>query len=360
MGIFQHQENKKPSILGRILKKTPKENALIEINNILLENEDDLTKVTPEQIQDIANKYKLRLDKKFAATRIGLFRKYIHHILEDHMIDEDEQKTFLHLKKILHLKDVEVKRVLNFETRKIYEREVKKALSGGKLSLYDKNNLGVLKTNLLISDEDASSIMKVNSEKVFNDFIAKAISDERFSDTEYDQMNEIILNLGIEPKLSERMKKDLERFRLYWQIENGKLPILKSPISIQKSEILHFMTNINWKEQRRVTQRINYGGPTARIKITKGVYYRMGSVSAKTVSEDVWQIIDKGNLYLTNKRLIFMGGRGNKTIRLDKILDITPYKNGVDIQKDSGKSPFLEFSQDVDIFSMVLVRLMND
>ena len=55
-----------------------------------------------------------------------------------------------------------------------------------------------------------------------------------------------------------------------------------------------------------------------------------------------------------------MGGRGNKTIRLNKILDIKPYKNGVDVQKETGRSPFLEFSENVDIFSMMLVRLMDE
>ena len=44
---------------------------------------------------------------------------------------------------------------------------------------------------------------------------------------------------------------------------------------------------------------------------------------------------------------------------LNKSLDIEPFKNGVSIQKESGKSPFLEFSDNVDIFSMILVRLMN-
>ena len=55
-----------------------------------------------------------------------------------------------------------------------------------------------------------------------------------------------------------------------------------------------------------------------------------------------------------------MGNLGNKIIRLNKILDITPYKNGVDVQKETGRSPFLEFSENVDIFSMMLVRLMDE
>jgi len=73
----------------------------------------------------------------------------------------------------------------------------------------------------------------------------------------------------------------------------------------------------------------------------------------------VWQNIDGGKIYLTNKRLIFMGKKGNKTIAINKSLDIEPFKNGVFIQKESGKGPFLEFSDNVDIFSMILVRLMN-
>lgn len=361
MSIFKLKENKKPSLIGKILKRTPKENALIEINNLFVENEDDLTKVTLEQIQEITDKYKLKLNKKFKALRLDLFRKYIHHCLEDHVIDEDEINTFLHLKKLLHLTDVEIKQVLNFETKKLYDQEVKSAVSDGILTEEEKDNLELLKKNLLLNDQVADDILQTNSNKVLTDFINQAVSDERLSDEEFEKMNEISLSLGIEPKLNQRTKENLERYRLYWTIENGDLPIYENPpINIQKSENLYFMANVNWQEQRRVTKRINYGGPTARIKIAKGVYYRMGSISAKSVSEDVWQIIDSGNIYLTNKRLIFMGSRGNKTIRLNKILDITPYKNGVDIQKDAGKSPFLEFNTNVDIFSMMLVRLMNE
>jgi hypothetical protein len=55
-----------------------------------------------------------------------------------------------------------------------------------------------------------------------------------------------------------------------------------------------------------------------------------------------------------------MGDKSNKTIRLNRILDIMSYSNGVDIKKDSGRSPFLEFDENVDIFSMILVRLMKE
>ena len=70
--------------------------------------------------------------------------------------------------------------------------------------------------------------------------------------------------------------------------------------------------------------------------------------------------IDSGTAYLTNKRVIFMGEKGNKTIRLPKILDYEIYSNGVTIQKDAGKSPFLEFSDHPEHFGVLLGRMISE
>ena len=83
-------------------------------------------------------------------------------------------------------------------------------------------------------------------------------------------------------------------------------------------------------------------------------------MSVQRITEDVLAHIDTGTMYLTNKRLILMGSRKNSTIRLNRILDFTPYRNGVDIQKDSGKSPFLKFDHDVDVFCLYLDRALRD
>jgi hypothetical protein len=55
-----------------------------------------------------------------------------------------------------------------------------------------------------------------------------------------------------------------------------------------------------------------------------------------------------------------MGGKGNKTIALNKILDFDAYSNGVDIQKDTGKSPFLQFTKNTDVFSVILAKLLSE
>lgn len=360
MEIYKPQELKKPSLIQKLFGKIPTENGLIEINNLFVSNQSDIEQISLDNIIEIAEKYKINLKKKFITQRLELFAKYLHHCLIDSKLEDSEIIALKHVKDILLLSEKETQELLKNETEKLYSEHVKDAVSDGQLDNFEKENLEKLKKDLLISEEIADKIYETNAKQILQNFIDGAISDERLSPEEEVEINEIAKSLSIDLKVDDKSKEVLDRYKLYWQIENGDLPTIVSDINIQKSENLYFRTSVKWLEQRRVTKRINYGGPTARIKIAKGVYYRMGSVGVQRVSEDVWQTIDSGQLYLTNKRLIFMGGKGNKTIQLNKILDITPFKNGVDIQKETGKSPFLEFNHNVDIFSMILVRLMDE
>jgi len=360
MNIFETKDLKKPSFLEKILGIVPSENAMVEINNLFTANQTSIEKVTLDDIIAIADKYKVNLNNSFKEKRLELFRAYLHYCLADSKLDDSEIKSLKHIHEILLLNEEDTESQIRLETEKIYEKHVKAAVADGKLDDDEMENLFRLKNDLLIPEFVASDIYESNAKEILKKFIDGAVSDERLSPYEEQEIGEISKSLGIEVTEDDMSTQKLNRYRLYWQIENSELPVIDTDINIQKTEKLHFQTNVKWLEQRRITKRVNYGGPTARIKIAKGVYYRVGSVHAQPISEDVWQTIDGGKIYLTNKRLIFMGQKGNKTIAINKILDIKPFRNGIDIQKESGKSPFLEFSDNVDIFSMILVRLMNE
>jgi hypothetical protein len=68
--------------------------------------------------------------------------------------------------------------------------------------------------------------------------------------------------------------------------------------------------------------------------------------------------IDSGNVYITNKRIIFTGKNRNINIQNSHILNITPYTDGVEIIKDSGKNPILLFNDNVDVFCAILTRVL--
>jgi envelope transporter Tic110/Armadillo-like protein len=358
MTAFKTRELKKPSFIQKILGGRPKENGINEINNLLAEK--NLKSVTIEDIQTIANNYKINLNKKFRPHVKELYGQYLTHCLDDKHLSEQEIDDLKHLKELLGLNDKEIEEIHNQIAGKIYKTEVDKAVGDGRLDDQEVKFLEKLQKDLKLPEEITSDIYNESAHSLLEKFITDALSDERLSPDEETELTAICKSLNVKMETDEKTQAVLDKYKLYWQIENGDIPAIDVQINFQKSEQCYFHTHCDWLEQRRVTKRINYGGPTMRIKIAKGVYWRAGSLAVQPVSEDVWTTIDSGDLYMTNKRLVFMGTKGNKTIRLSKILDFTAYYNGIDIQKETGKSPFLAFEINTDIFSMILGRAISE
>ncbi len=184
------------------------------------------------------------------------------------------------------------------------------------------------------------------------------MSDARISPEEERELEALAKNLHVVPNFDEKTRALLNKYRLLWLIDNGDIPEIPVSINLQRNEKCYFTCNVDWYETRAVRYRVNYGGPTMSFKIAPGVRWRMGSLGVRTMSNQELTRIDTGTMYLTNKRLIFMGTMKNTTIALTKILDFKPYKNGVDIRKENGKSPFIGFGDNVDVFAEILSRLL--
>jgi hypothetical protein len=358
MNAFKTKDLVKPSLTQRLFNKQPKENGLIKINNLLANN--PVKNVTLETVQTIASEYKINLEKKHRPQVLDLFKQFINYCLQDKHLSKDEYNDLKHLKEIFSLSDKEISKIYNEVAGNIYKMEVDKAVVDGKLDEDEVKFLENLKNNLRLSEKYSEDIYKESAGKLVQKFMNNAVSDERLSPDEEEELQAISKSLNVKLDMDYKTQAALDKYKLYWQIENSDLPNIAIPINIQKSEICYFHVHCDWLEQRRITKRINYGGPTLRIKIAKGVYWRAGSLGVQAVSEDIWQNIDSGDIYLTNKRIIFMGQKGNKTIGLNKILDFTVFSNGIDIQKDAGKNPFLQFDKNTDIFSMILGRAIRE
>ena len=77
--------------------------------------------------------------------------------------------------------------------------------------------------------------------------------------------------LGVTIKHDESTAALVARFRLMGQIEDGVFPSVDVPILLQRGEVCHFSGAAAHQKIKTVTKRINYSGPTASIKIMKGI-----------------------------------------------------------------------------------------
>lgn len=358
-GCFKYKELIKPSFFQNLFKTPPKENAFIEINNLLAKK--DIKDITYNEVASILHKYMIPSLKDCYSYLEKMYEEYLTCCLSDKLLSDDEIERLKHLKTILFLNDKQVSIIHNKVAGKIYEMEVEQALSDAVLSDEEKNFLRKLKNDLKLDDEIADRIYTEMAKGLYQRLLDGIMEDERLSPKEEKVLVVLAQNLGLKINLDEQTKSKLARYKVLWYVENGYLPELEVNIHLMKKEKCHFKASyVDLYETRKVTKRIKYAGPTARIKIVKGVYWRMGDLGVKPVSKDVLTHIDTGKLYLTSKRLIFYGDKKVTTIRLQKIIDFHPYSDGVKIIKDTGKSPVFEFSGDIELFSLILSRLLQD
>jgi len=360
MSIYKIKKLKKQNFFQRAFNINPKSNYAIELNNLFANYEMDVYKISNYDIERLNEKYNVKLTD-FLTDKLNIFEEYLKDCLLDEKLDTYDKDALEHIRTILSLPPEVTFKKIKKCTKQVYKDIVLSIIADGKVNEIEKTKLEEYKIKLDLTNTETQNIYNEEANKYFIEYANEIIDDDRVNPAEEQTLYAIAENLNIDVNMSDDLIHKLSKFKLYWQIEHDKIPAIESDINLIRGEKLYFKgEDVDWLEMRKVTKRYNYAGPTARIKIAKGIYYRLGSMSVQPVTEDEWKTIDSGAIYVTNKRIIFMGNRSNKTIRLNRILDIIAYSNGVDIQKDSGRSPFLQFYDNVDIFSMLLIRAMRD
>jgi hypothetical protein len=217
--------------------------------------------------------------------------------------------------------------------------------------------------DLVNSENLTNELLKEISEKaaksVVDDIVSKETYDGNLSPDGYNNIFAVAKKINVDLKFDKNTENIISKLRLNWDVDYGDLPIINTSISLQKGEICYFQRQCQWLENKTVTKSIAYSGVTGSFKIAKGVRYRVGNIKLQRITTESLVIIDRGTVFVTNKRIIFMGVKNNSNIKYSAILSIVPYSDAVCIEKDSGKSPYLKCS-DAELLSRILVRLNNE
>lgn len=142
-----------------------------------------------------------------------------------------------------------------------------------------------------------------------------------------------------------------------WMRHNAEFSTLKAidekeamqkfGLNIHGDEYIHENINrVDWLEEKTITNSVSYGGLQYKIG-GNGFTYRLGNLRVVPLTSQKFVPIDRGTLYITNKRIIFVGTekRVNKTINIDDILEFSIFRDGILIGKLNGKKPLIHFSE---------------
>lgn len=344
--------------LNRLFKRPYRGNLAIELHNLIATT--DVDGISEEEIVQLEARYRCPLRKLSTSLRTELFTSVLTGYLKDHRLSEQERANLVALRELLELPQSVTRAIREEVLSSMYKERAEAAVSDGVLTPEQQQELQEFADAVALPEELSKSIYNRAAGERVQAFLEQAVSNEMLSPEEDSEFQALARNLRVDMTIPEKTAQQLERYRLYWQIENGEIPAINVGIRLYGGEVCYHYCPVSWYEFRQVTRRVNFGGPVLRLKITRGLYWRAGSLGVQRVTEDILKYIDEGTLFLTNRRLIFMGSKGSKNIRLNRILDFEIFSNGVQIQKDAGASPFLKTDADMELFGLLMGRALRD
>lgn len=123
-------------------------------------------------------------------------------------------------------------------------------------------------------------------------------------------------------------------------IQRGVVPRnqIAVPIILGKNEsVLWSYNGVTMYEEKITKEWVGRSGGFS-IRIIKGVYYRTGQMKGRPVEHSSMVQLGIGSLYVTNKNLIFNSPTKGVKIPYTKIVGVTPYSDGIEIQRDGANA----------------------
>jgi hypothetical protein len=208
-------------------------------------------------------------------------------------------------------------------------------------------------------DDDAKEFLIEHIRGKIEPIIFAALEDGLISpeeDARIERVRERYGNIRLEGSIVGQLEAARAQF-LAW---SSPLEPVQTPLLLKTGEWCAHAIKATAYEERQRTVRVNYAGPTASVRVMKGVYYRAGSIQAQRVSESYQHSFGEGVLGATNKRLLWVSPAKSISIPLQKIVMFEPFIDGLKVIKDTGK-PLLFVFENEDQAGMVrLSRVIEE
>lgn len=167
------------------------------------------------------------------------------------------------------------------------------------------------------------------------------LRDGALSPQEEQRMDEYVATLGLSLTDLPRSLRgtDVERIgqrMILADLQAGRPPrsTVTAAVLLRKDETALWCYNGVCMYQEKVERE--YVGRTGGIsvRVMKGVTYRTGTFRSRPIETSYMQLTDTGSLYITNRHIIFMGRQRSIRVPYTKIIGITPYADGMEVQRD--------------------------
>jgi hypothetical protein len=242
--------------------------------------------------------------------------------------------------------------------KKEFLASIIRAAEDGKLTDDEIKEIQIRYKELELTQDDLQGVRV----QAYNAALRTAKADGVVTAEEEAELAELQQFLMIPESEIAKSKKELARLRLLTEIQNDNPPSVTVPnVILQKAELAYWSEPASILEERVVRRRYEGGSQGVSFRIAKGVSYRVGAHRGHIVSDTAVIPVSSGELIVTNKRVIFRGDTKSFNIRLDKLLELNFYSDGVRLTDEKGKPRVVKFAEEgnTDVVGATLSYAIN-
>ena len=217
-----------------------------------------------------------------------------------------------------------------------YREKVKEAVSDGKLSSSDLQNLAKLREELDVTDaaDDKTSLRR----DLYNEAVGAARSKGQLTNTGVQDLAKIQKFLALRDDQIEKTKMEVNRLRTLTEIRRGALPEVPASnvalrgVTMEPGEVPHYSLAVEMYDAPRV-------GDSEGLKVLGVFTYVEGSVGSQFMPEDTAKPLGEGHVIITNRRLILKTGDGRTaSVKYNGEVPFYLYSEGIRLQKTMGNT----------------------
>jgi len=314
-------------------------NAFIEINNAFASAKRPAL-VDWKIIKSIHKKYGVKCLSQFTHQSGRLYSghlKYLFAALEQSELSKHGLSDLLAIQNAFMLPEEYVS-YLNFQTGKvIYRQAVAKVIADERLDNKEESKLLHLGRQLNLDEDTISELFASELQKLITEKIEEALEDGEFSPSEELHIKTLCDRFNISPVYEQTLQDSINEARDVWTVKHGCLKTIETNLSLSRNEMCYSHMFVEWWEIRRnAFTTLRTHNPELNKPRPSSI-----ALSYAPIVEDCLLQIDSGSLYVTNKRLLFVGKSSTRTIPHKKIIEIVQYRDGIKINKGTGRSPYL-------------------
>lgn len=245
------------------------------------------------------------------------------------------------------------------QARRELEQALVQAISDGRLT---SSELGDLWERLEELGLDERSWQRLQP-RLYALAIRAVTADRRLTADEEQALQQLADHFGIPEQVRSYHARELARYRLLAELENGHLPEVEpAGMALQRGEVAHWVEPAELLEERVVKRQYEGGSSGFSFRVAKGVYYHVGGHGGRVITETGIVPVSRGDLVITNKRIVFRGDRKNFATPWQKVIDLDMYQNGLRISRDGSQKPaMLRFlsNENTEIIGMICSVVLN-